>query len=504
MLVIGVIACLAEVVQMIYHISQFSCTTSICGKELMVLVFILPSAMYIISIIGQYDDRLQAKQKQCKEEKENLTRSYNDLLADMDGLLLKSSESSAGLAERSFESKRRDFQRFLERAKQRYTSMYTGSKAESDRMLEQFKRFCVNWLQVFEECSIDPIQCPKRVVTKEELDRQRSIAEVADLCLERLRVTEVRFISIQRDQDTQLLRKNRNVLKDIAEGEVKRKTILINRDMPGLPMTNGTSPTASSSSRRLSWIQIGGQKECGFRNSPTDDGFPKELCFGCGRIVFLSTQHVKLIIGCLAGAFLIGYEIFDASRSKIPRSYSSIIQCAIAEAALIVMLLCFEELDVIQQLEREVKELVRQNEQIEKQRGKMQEFWSHAQQLTELWLYRTVPRLDLYKEVHSLLEDASQEELLMHISGANQALEELDTQLGALEAWRTDGAIPPEHKKVFGKAINALCQEQELCNVLEKLEDVIHSKMPKQQALPAPSQPPTSTFPSTFSVRSFK
>ena len=41
------------------------------------------------------------------------------------------------------------------------------------------------------------------------------------------------------------------------------------------------------------------------------------------------------------------------------------------------MLMRFEELDIIQQLEREVKELARQNEQVEKQREKMTEFWRH-------------------------------------------------------------------------------------------------------------------------------
>lgn len=70
-----------------------------------------------------------------------------------------------------------------------------------------------------------------------------------------------------------------------------------------------------------------------------------------------------------------------------------------------------------------MKELARQNEQVEKQREKMTEFWSNAQQLTELWLYRTVPRLDLYKEVHNQLED-SREDLLTQMAGANQQLEE--------------------------------------------------------------------------------
>merc|ERR1719456_630887 len=182
----------------------------------MTLVGIFPVSWYLMSVIGQYDDRLMNKQRDAQKKKENLTRSYNDLLSDMDALLTKSAESSAGLAERSFESKRRDFQRFLERAKSRYASVFNGSKADNDKLMENFRRFVLNWLRVFEECSIDPIQCPKRVVTLEELQRCMTIGEVCDLTLERLRVTEVRFISIQRDQDAQMLRKTRNEFRRLT------------------------------------------------------------------------------------------------------------------------------------------------------------------------------------------------------------------------------------------------------------------------------------------------
>merc|ERR1712224_1129338 len=114
---------------------------------------------------------------------------------------------------------------------------------------------------------------------------------------------------------------------------------------------------------------------------------------------------------------------------------------------------------------------------------KMNEFWSNAQQLTELWLYRTVPRLDLFKEVHSQLEDAPQEDLLAKISGANQHMEDLDAKLGALEAWRKDGQISTDDKKKFGAAINEICQVQELTEILVKLEDVVQAQGQTTKAL---------------------
>lgn len=475
-LVIGVLACIALVVQTFMHL-YYGPWEMFCAKEILTLVFILPCTMYCIRIIGQYDDRLQAKQLAAKQQKENLTKAYNDLLADMDGLLSKSTESSAGLAEKSFESKRRDFARFLERAKVRYATFYKGTKADSEQLLKEFKRFCANWLNVFAECSIDPVNRPKHVVTKEELNRCTNLAEVADLCLERLKVTEVRFISQQRDQDAQFLRRNRNEIRRYSNEDARL----------ALPAP-ATAPAAARSANRkrgVSWFSLGCGHGCRFNRSPHPDGFPREMRCGCCRLVVLSKEHWMLMTGIFVGWAIIALVIAQLAVSGKIKEISQdtsglfeIFEVLLAQTCLIVMLIRFEELDTIQQLEREVRELEHQNVQVQQQREKMGEFWNNVQQLTELWLYRTVPRLDLYKEVHSQLEDAPSEDLLVSISGANQQLEDLDRSIGALDVWRGDGSIGADDKKRFAKAINQICQEQDFDDLLVKLEDVI-SKHPR-------------------------
>ena len=54
----------------------------------------------------------------------------------------------------------------------------------------------------------------------------------------------------------------------------------------------------------------------------------------------------------------------------------------------------FEEVDVIQQLEREVKDLKKTSDEVEEQHQKMNDFWSNAMELSELWLYRTVAKFN--------------------------------------------------------------------------------------------------------------
>merc|ERR1719464_2432832 len=92
-LILGVIACIVLVVRTIIAFANGSCFELFCVEEVLALVFIVPCIFYVIKIIGQYDDRLTSKQRDCKEQKANLTKTYNSLLTDMDDLLANATES---------------------------------------------------------------------------------------------------------------------------------------------------------------------------------------------------------------------------------------------------------------------------------------------------------------------------------------------------------------------------------------------------------------------------
>merc|ERR1712232_1029718 len=70
-----------------------------------------------------------------------------------------------------------------------------------------------------------------------------------------------------------------------------------------------------------------------------------------------------------------------------------------------MLLVRFEELDVIQKIQGEIMELKIEREGVAKGREQMEDFWNSMQSLTDLWLHRTVPRLDLFKEIQGHLED---------------------------------------------------------------------------------------------------
>merc|ERR1740129_1733155 len=157
-LVFGVISCILLVIKGIMSLSDFQCFTTaewFCASDISSVIFGGMLALYVSGIISQWDEQLLAKEALCKEQKAKLLSSYNELLSDMDGLLTNATESASGLAERSFESKRRDFQRFLERAKTRFSAVQIVQGGDEEvKMLQQFRKFCLHWLGVFKECSI--------------------------------------------------------------------------------------------------------------------------------------------------------------------------------------------------------------------------------------------------------------------------------------------------------------------------------------------------------------
>lgn len=477
-----------------------------CAGELLTVCFCLLFVCYMNTVISQYDEQLMAKEEACKEQKAKLMKSYDELLSDMDGLLGNAAESASGLAERSFESKRRDFQRFLERAKSRF-----GGHTGDQEMLNQFRRFCINWLIVFRECSIDPVNNPVIVVTEEELARQSSIEEIADMCLERLRQTEVRFMSVQRDEDKKFLTTEgqRNLIRgDPRVGQIPADGLPLANAVPlaigngdtynpgnvGGPPQSGSGMAALMNKpvkeRRMTWIKCGG----GFHYKCQD--FPVQIGLGCISVTILSKQHSTLLMSFFLGCCILGLKLhmfltkggFEEPDSNL---LVSLVLLILTQMCSLVVLINFESIDLVQKLEREVQDLKNQNEHVSVQRNKMKEFWTNAQNLTELWLYRTVPRLDLYKEVHSQLEDEHEEEnLLTHISGANDALENMEKRLGALADWRNDGKLTLEAKKHFGKTVNELCQIGDFSDLLESIQDdVIKGSAMKALANLTPQKP---------------
>lgn len=501
-LVMGLLSCICLIIYVVVYFlivrgaSLIASPNPEDGRAITVLLFAAPMSIYCSKVINQYDERLQKKQKLVKKEKENLLNCYKGLLSDMDTLLSKSTESASGLAERSFESKRRDFQRFLDRLKLRFPS--GGVVKETSSMVDQFRKFVLNWLRVFEECSIDPVANPKSVVTPEELEGLSSIADIAVFVSDRLTTTEVKFITEQRKNDNDDLKRDKENLANMNQG---KNLIAITDGREGNNQGKSDNHHGASgsfvqavgaaASRQCTWFTCGvmGCSLCK-PSSNQQEGCPREFLCGCFELIILSRQHLNLVFSFFLGLCTVGLsaylyiEAMGGSESEEAQQVGILVFMVLSLFSLVVILIKFEQIDVVQQLEREVQELMAQNKIVEENRQRMRHFWNQAQQLTELWLYRTVPRLDLCKELHSQLEDTQNDkELLTHMQAANRGLMDIEAKLGSLEDWKGEGGIKVEDKKAFGKIINEVCQEQDPDAVIQKIEELVRGREMRNLAI---------------------
>merc|ERR1712060_133892 len=104
------------------------------------------------------------------------------------------------------------------------------------------------------------------------------------------------------------------------------------------------------------------------------------------------------------------------------------------------------------------------------------------QRLTDMWLHRTVPRLELTKEVQGYLTESKEQEMPDNLAKVNLAMEQLEKTLGALELWCTDGVIGEKTKKWFGEQMIQVCQARDLPKLVTKLQQVKDESSKKVRA----------------------
>jgi len=442
-----------------------------CLPETLLGILLMPPCMvYFTRQIRQYDQDLRLKKEQVERHRQELIDDFRDTLSSMDGFLCETTQTNLGFAERGFETKRRDFQRFLERARVAYSPDRLSNQENRD-LMRQLRRFCLSWFNVFGECSIDPVNAPRLIAAPLELESCSSVPELVNLCLQRLKAAEVRFISQRREQDARMC--------DDTRGAFHRMTVM----GTALASNAWSFASADQHDRRclgMSWLSCGCKKpEVDYEamhESMLQAGYPKVCtCCCCCHIVFLSRQHVGLIIAFLLCMAIIALELdvglLDPAVTMLPANgHYFLWPGIIIEFCLLVVLVRFEDIDIVQQLQQECTALCREKARVEDQHQRMKDFWYQAQALTDLWLYRTVPRLNLYSEVQTFLDDQRAPDLIKILERANQSLEHFERRLPEIQAWRSDGTLPEGSKKEFREVISRVCRQRGLNACLTELE----------------------------------
>ncbi|CAE7237176.1 unnamed protein product, partial [Symbiodinium sp. KB8] len=366
----------------------------------------------------------------------------------------------ASLAERGLDSHRRDFHTFLLKGMAR---RLTGSTIEISP--ESFISFIVQYLAIFEECAVDPIHEPYILATEEELrSKCASAAEIAELVGNRAKAKEVRFLGNHVEEAKKKASGLRQKWKKVTH--VPRKVLRLT----GLgrwvkrrknPKTGdeeegsfGTfSHGAVAEPRELKWFRIDIGCGIGIETAGDEDegSFPVQIhgfLFSC---TVLSPEHVQLLVSIVTGIPLLILSCVAV------REYSRALTCSIAVALLCTSFVLYDflEIDAVQRMEIQIQEMQAAVAMVQQRRERMLEFFGKLHQLADLWLYRTLPRLEFMKMLSESLQDAEDADMAKHLQEIVAKVGILEDSLMPLSAWESD-QMSRETKKGLADSITRL------------------------------------------------
>jgi len=475
-LITGVLASVACVVQMIYELAWGdSCKSPFCFKQIISGVCVLPSTIYFIKTIGTYDEQLREKKERHRTEVEKLIEVINIQVVEMNDLCRKVTENANEFATGRFNDKCEQFQRFLQGVGLHYQKLYT-----TEEMLQELRHFVLQWMRVFSGSLLSPQASPLLRGAEDELQRCHTAEEVCNAALRRIKESRVVF-QFQMPAESPLL-----------TGQSVRAT--------GASFNSGSSIhsnyadiEANSFARcGVTWFEFGRCRRFDRRRSPSADGMPVRIEACCCSVRVLSRQHANLLFAFALDIFLVVFEVLSLR-------WTSFVLVAINEMCIISMLACFEQINEIAQLERQIHVYEQRKEEVEQRTVEAKGNWEKVQQLHDLWLYRTLPSLAIMGKIHNHLTDEdmsmqrdvangiqAEDKRLGFLRLANESLECLEQKLGPLEDWSGPERLDERWKQSIGQQLKACEGNTDLGQLLAKLP-IITSDLSMLEAAPPSS-----------------
>lgn len=367
-------------------------------QEIFAVLFMIPCVFYFQKSLWQYNENLPELTKAKQEQQKKLLKGYQDALVDMEKILGDLTMLSSELAGRNFAESQRDFLRFLSFCEEH--SQQDGNQ----QMLHPMKDFCLKWFQVFSEFSLDPIKHPTMLIKAEDLDRCCSVKEVAMYCHFQLKQANLpdfsKVVYARAEKEKVSIEDDRACVSSFAPvgRALRRQTTLesiertpwlfkpIRRKVYYLPI--------------VSWL-VFGCAEYEIAELISDGTWPYLIRFGFGCLVILSREHLLVLLTYLAGCVLFFSEVF-----RVDHDWPFMILAFIAGLCLFVTLLEFEQVDILQRLEREIFEINRQKDVVAKKREEVSAYWRRIHNVNELWPKRSIPFLELHHEIQQRFKSA--------------------------------------------------------------------------------------------------
>lgn len=209
-----------------------------------------------------------------------------------------------------------------------------------------------------------------------------------------------------------------------------------------------------------------------------DDPFPIQIKGGFFTCTVLSPEHARLLF-----SFFIGVPLLLMNIMLVRPPYTVVIGNMLVTLICITFVLHdFLDIDAIQRLEVQIKEMQAAVQAVEERRQYMLDFFSRVHRLSDFWLFRTLPRLELMKLCGDALEDAEDAEMAPLLVDIVSKVSNLEEALLPTELWQSEGLTDAEKKKTSDCLSKIASQHdanhalQEMPSITEELIELRNSK----------------------------
>lgn len=422
--------------------------------RVMSFISLFSCGSYFALTATQYDDGLQARRDEAAAEQQRLEESYNKMFSEGDEQWVRMAKSTVDQAQRAFKEKQQDFLRFLRIAR---TRLALGS-GDQDSCVEEFRRFVKNWLSVFQECSTNPKTRPCIIGNEKDLAGCHKIEDICAFVQKRLDLVKVEFMPEP----------------DVPERELSSFDQAIDHKDLATRLVHG-KPIASP------WFRCA-RCGCGCFRPATgvDADYFFRIRLGCLKLDLLSRPHMMLVTNFFLLPLYAAFELADFGQGRNP---ALAVMLGVAWICVFRILFSFKDLDKVEQLVCEIRRLQKKNDDLAKMKVEMDAHWSKVQRVSGCWLHRTVPRLNLMKDLHYHLETVNNDKLNEDLLEINNRFERLECAMGPVDHWIGGDGIREETQQQFSRMLANAHLNRRFSELLGQLDDVVDNGIVGLRAL---------------------
>lgn len=251
--------------------------------------------------------------------------------------------------------------------KMQRVSEHTDLERHGSLMVEPFRTFTKIWLEAFQECSLDPENKPTILCPSNKLNEARSVASIAAVVAKEAPGKLPNFSKSDGSRAQELLQQ-------------------VERDKEETHLCSHTSLVAFVCSCYVFW-------ERWDKEYP----YPGYLNIFFLRILVISWWHMVLMFSSVAG---VGLAV------HLHRSLAHVTAVCVDIALVFVAVLIALEptLSDSLRLDRELKEVERQQQDVEEIKHNFQVWVDEYNKVTNLWRYQTMNKLDLVEAIWGILD----------------------------------------------------------------------------------------------------